>query len=112
VGALLAASVATLVWFFLIKVTGYQIGFAAWGAGLLIGMAARGFAHEGSPRLGVMAALCALAAIVVGQWLATRARSGIPPSGLSDGSFGLVTLLWLFLAVASAWKLAISREAP
>jgi hypothetical protein len=109
-GALLAAVVATLAWFFLIKVTGYEIGFAAWGVGLLIGMGARGLAREGSRRLGLVAALFAFAAIIIGQAMAVQSRHGNLANVFSDRSIGLLTLLWLVLAVGSAWKLGVSRE--
>ena len=39
-GAVSAAVMAMLAWFFLIKVTGYPLGFAAWGVGLLVGLGA------------------------------------------------------------------------
>ena len=70
--ALVGAVVGMLVWFFLIKATGYQIGWVAWGVGALTGFAARVVGAEGSVKLGVVAGALALLAIVGGQYLALR----------------------------------------
>jgi hypothetical protein len=101
VGAAAAGVVAMLAWFFLIQVTGYQIGFAAWGVGLLVGLGARALGREGSRRLGLAAGACAFVAILGGQWLAAAGRTG--------GGFGWLTLVWLLMAVLSAFKLGASR---
>lgn len=100
-GAAIAGVVAMLAWLFLIQVTGYQIGFAAWGVGLLVGLGARVLGREGSRRLGWAAGACALVAILGGLWLVK--------SGQTGGQFGWLTLVWLVLAVASAFKLGASR---
>jgi len=97
VGAILAGVVGMLAWFFLIQSTGHQIAFAAWGVGLLVGLGARALCREGGRRLGYAAGACALVAVVGGQLLA----AGSPAGGL-----GWLTLLWLVMAVASAFKLA------
>src|SRR5206468_4318484 len=108
-GAAMAGLVGMLVWFFLIKVTGCQIAFAAWGVGLLAGLGARGLGREGSRGLGIAAGVAALVAIVGGQWLAAQSGAGNLKNVFSDGSIGWRTLLWLLLAVASAFKLGASR---
>ena len=110
-GAGAAGVVAMLAWFVLIKLTGYQIGFAAWGVGLLVGMGARGFAPVGSRALGWAAGGCAGLALVGGQILATQVRSGSVTNIFADERMGWLTLLWLVLAVASAFKLASSEAA-
>lgn len=110
-GAITAGLVAMLAWFALIKLTGHQIGFAAWGVGLLVGMGARGFSHAGSRALGWLAGGCAGLALVGGQMLATQAHSGSVANVFADQRVGWLTLLWLFLAVASAFKLASSEAA-
>jgi hypothetical protein len=109
VGAVMAGLLATLAWFFLIKVTGYPLGFAAWGVGLLVGLGARGLAREGSRRLGWVAAACAFAAILAGQWLAAQANGGTMATLVANGNgVGILSLLWLLLAAATAWKLGAS----
>lgn len=111
-GAILTGAVGALAWFFLIKVTGYQIGFAAWGVGLLVGTGTRGLGREGSRGLAVAAAVCALAAVAGGQLLAVQLRDGSLHQALLHGSVGWVTLLWLAIAAASAARLASGRSAP
>lgn len=101
VGAATAGLIAMLAWCFLIQLTGYQIGFAAWGVGLLVGLGARALGREGGRRLGLAAGACALVAILGGLWLARSGRTG--------GEFGWLTLVWLVMAVLSAFKLGASR---
>jgi hypothetical protein len=108
-GAVAAGLVGMFVWFFLVKVTGHQIAFAAWGVGLLAGLGARGLGREGSRGLGIAAGAAALVAILGGQWLAAQSEAGNLKNAFSDGSIGWLTLLWLLLAVASAFKLGSSR---
>jgi hypothetical protein len=108
-GAAAAAAVAMLAWSFLIKATGHPLGFAAWGVGLLVGMGARGLGRDGSRRLGVAAGACAFIAILVGQLLAARIDAGDRKAGFSGGGVGWLTLVWLLMAVLSAFKLASSR---
>ncbi len=59
-------------WFFLIKVTGYEIGWVAWGVGALTGVGARVVGAEGSRKLGLIAGAFAFVAIIGGQFLALR----------------------------------------
>ena len=108
-GAMSAAVIAMLAWFFLIKMTGYPLGFAAWGVGLLVGLGARGLGREGSRRLGLAAGACAFVAILGGQMLAARSHGGTLKAGISEGGLGWLTLLWLVMAVLSAFKLAANR---
>jgi len=99
-GAAVAGLVGMLAWFFLIQSTGHQIAFAAWGVGLLVGLGARAMCREGGRKLGYAAGACAFVAVVGGQLLAVRSPAG---------GLGWLTLLWLLMAVASAFKLATSR---
>jgi hypothetical protein len=63
-----------IAWFLLIKVTGYEIGFAAWGVGLLTGFGARVLAKAGSTALGLTAGACAFLAILGGQFLYAKSE--------------------------------------
>jgi len=74
-GAAIAAFVGMMVWFYLIKWTGYQIGYAAWGVGFLTGVGARVVGCKGSTALGIFAGGCALVAIIGGQYLAVKAET-------------------------------------
>lgn len=101
VGAILAGLIGMLFWFFLIQATGHQVGFAAWGVGLLVGMGARALGREGGRRLGWVAAGCAAAAVLGGQLLSWRAPAG---------GLGWLTPVWLGMAVSSAFLLAATRS--
>lgn len=72
VGAVVGGFVGMLAWFWLIKLTGYEIGFAAWGVGVLVGLGAKLLGKQGSTMLGIVAGACALVAIVGGQYLAAK----------------------------------------
>jgi hypothetical protein len=72
-GAVGGALLGMFIWYFLIKVTGYEIGIVAWGVGLLVGGAARIISKQPSPVLGIACGVCAFVAIVGGQWLALLA---------------------------------------
>ncbi len=72
VGAVVAGFVGMLAWYFLIKLTGYEIGYAAWGVGILVGFGARILGRQGSKALGVAAAICAFVAILGGEYLAVK----------------------------------------
>ena len=71
-GAIVGGFLGMLGWYFLIKATGFEIGYAAWGVGVLAGIGARILGHSGSNVLGVSAGVCALVAIVGGQFLAAK----------------------------------------
>jgi hypothetical protein len=71
-GALVAALLGMLGWYLLIKLTGYEIGFAAWGVGALTGFGARVLGATGTAKLGVCAGLFAFIAIIGGQFLVVR----------------------------------------
>ena len=77
VGALIAALAGMLGWYLLIKVTGYEIGYAAWGVGALTGLGARMLGATGSTRLGVLAGLFAFIAIIGGQYLVVRGFASV-----------------------------------
>jgi hypothetical protein len=72
VGALVGAVVGMLIWFFLIKATGYEIGWVAWGVGALTGVGARVVGADGCFKLGLVAGILAFLAIIGGQYLALR----------------------------------------
>jgi len=71
-GAVVGGFVGMMGWYFLIKATHYEIGYAAWGVGALAGVGARILGHSGSTLLGVSAGVCALLAIIGGQFFAAK----------------------------------------
>ena len=127
-----AAVVGGVVWGLIVKTTEYEVGFVAWGIGWLCGTAAvfgaRG--RRGLP-LQVTAVAAALLGILVGKYLSfvwsfndAAEEEGLPISlGLLSGdSFDLFTdreggvwswfdLLWIGLAVFTAWRLTQRAEA-
>jgi hypothetical protein len=72
-GAVGGGLLGMFIWYFLIKVTGYEIGIVAWGVGLLVGGAARVVSRQPSNLLGLVCGACAFVAIVGGQYLALLA---------------------------------------
>jgi hypothetical protein len=71
-GALIGSLVGMVGWFLLIKATGYEIGYVAWGVGAITGLGARVVGAEGSAKLGLLAGLFAFVAIIGGQYLALK----------------------------------------
>jgi hypothetical protein len=68
-GAIVAGIVGMLVWYFLIKMTGFEIGYVAWGIGAVIGAGTRMPSPTGCRSLGIVAGVCALIAIIGGQFM-------------------------------------------
>jgi hypothetical protein len=129
IGGLLAAVVGGGLWTLVVISTESEIGFVAWGIGLLCGLAVLLFARgrRGVP-LQVIAACCSVLGIAVGKYgvfyyVARRALAGRAgeeaASALSLFSPEVLTaffehlpevfsgddLLWVALAVASAWTI-------
>jgi hypothetical protein len=70
-----AAIVSGLVgmggWYLIVDLTQHEIGYAAWGVGVLVGFLTRKLAGNGNVTLGIVAAGSALLAIIGGQYLVT-----------------------------------------
>jgi hypothetical protein len=111
------------VWALVVNWTGYEIGIAAWGIGLLTGTAVV-FATRGGkgPLLQAVAVVSALLGILLGKYLgyAFEIQDQADEVGVSiglfssemrsffrddlDQVFGLFDLLWAGLAVFTAWR--------
>jgi hypothetical protein len=127
---LVAAIVGGVVWAFIVKISEYEVGFVAWGIGFLVGTAVV-FATGGAkgPRLQVVAVVLALVGILIGKYLGfalvvqEEAESFGESIGLFSGDmfeifqdnlgdvFGVFDLLWVGLAVFSAWRIPQPEEA-
>lgn len=133
-GGLAAAVVGGLVWGLTVSATDYEIGFLAWGIGVLAGAAV--VAASGGERgrsLQAVAVLCAALGIVLGKYLAfvdvlkDVLRAEVGPAAAAEVSvfssrvieffveelgvvFGGYDLLWVGLAVVTAWR--IPRPGP
>lgn len=134
VGGLAAAVVGGLAWGLTVSATDYEIGFLAWGIGLLAGAAV--VAASGGERgrsLQAVAVLCGALGIVLGKYLAfvdvlkdvVRAEFGAAAAAeVSVFSSRVISffveelgvvfsgydLLWVGLAVVTAWR--IPRPGP
>lgn len=73
VGAGIGGLSGAIAWYFLIKSTGSALALAAWGVGVVTGLGARLLAKQGNLALGVVSGVCALLAIVCGEYLAVKA---------------------------------------
>ncbi len=116
---LAAAIAAGVVWGLVVRWTDYEIGIAAWGVGALVGFAVLGAAGGRKARdLQAVAVVCSLLGVLLGKYLAFAfvveeslggeigVLSGDMLSFFRDALgdvFGLFDLLWLGLAVVTAW---------
>lgn len=83
-GAFAGALLGMGIWYGLIVVTGgYRVGFVAWGIGALTGFGARLLAREGNTALGIVSALFAAVAILLGGTLAVHHMIAGELAGLS-----------------------------
>jgi hypothetical protein len=99
IGAAACAAVGMIGWFTLIYFAQIEIGWAAWGVGALTGLGARMFGGEGGSTLGGLCALFAAIAIIGGHALGTDLTH-----------FSPFIILFLFLGVASAYKIGASGD--
>jgi hypothetical protein len=125
-----AALVGGIVWGLIAKFSEYEIGIVAWGIGWVAGTAVV-FATRGAKGvpLQVIAIVSSLAGIVLGKYLgyAFDIQEQADAAGVSIGLFssemfdffredlehvfGLFDLLWVGLAVFTAWRLT-QPDAP
>jgi hypothetical protein len=128
-GGLVAAVVGGVAWGLIVKASDYEVGFVAWGIGFLVGTAVV-FATRGAKgrHLQIVAVVLALVGILIGKYLgyALIVQEDIETFGESiglfsgdmfrffredlDAVFGLFDLLWVGLAVASAWRIPQADE--
>jgi hypothetical protein len=121
---LVAAIVGGVAWAVIVKTSDYEVGIAAWGIGFIAGTAVV-LATRGAkgPRLQVIAVVCALLGILLGKYLGYAlvvqeeaesfgASIGLVSSDMFsffredlDAVFGLFDLLWVGLAVFTAWRI-------
>lgn len=127
IGGVLAALVGGAIWGFVVKLTGYEIGYMAIGIGALCGGAVLLFTggKRGVP-LQIIAVLCSLLGIVLGQYSAfffivkaEAPKHGLDLSALpyfSMDTFHLFTaylkelfspfqILWIILAIGASWRI-------
>ena len=120
---LLAAIVGGVAWGLIVKFSDYEVGIVAWGIGLVAGTAVV-FATRGAKgtHLQLIAIVSALVGILLGKYLsyAFVVQEQADDAGVSlglfssdmfrffredlDNVFGLFDLLWVGLAVVTAWR--------
>ncbi len=119
---LVAASVGGVVWGYVVKLSEYEVGIVAWGIGLLVGFAVAVVSRARGPTLQAVAVACALLGILLGKYLSyalvlqEEADAQGVDIGLFSGEmrtffredlelvFGWFDLLWIGLAVFTAWR--------
>ncbi|MCC6160440.1 MAG: hypothetical protein IT350_20475 [Deltaproteobacteria bacterium] len=128
-----AAVISGIVWGLIAITTQHEIGFVAWGVGLLCGLAVfYGSGREGGAALQAVAVIASLAGIAIGKYIGfvaalkalvteevgpevavqvTYFSSKVFASLVENlgGVFGLYDLLWIALAVSTAFKLNAKR---
>ena len=126
---LVAAIAGGIAWAVIVKTSDYEVGIVAWGIGFVVGtvivLATRG---AKGPRLQVIAVVCALIGILLGKYLsyALVVQEEVESFGRSiglfsgdmfsffredlDAVFGLFDLLWIGLAVFTAWRIPQLEE--
>jgi mannose/fructose/N-acetylgalactosamine-specific phosphotransferase system component IID len=120
---LAAAIVGGVVWGLIVKISDYEVGIIAWGIGFVAGTAVVFAARGGKgQRLQVIAVVSALVGVLLGKYLsyAFVVQEQADAAGVSvglfsgdmfrffredlDSIFGLFDLLWIGLAVFTAWR--------
>ena len=129
IAAGLVTAIATgIVWGLIVKTTEYEIGFAAWGVGFVVGTAVvLASGRKGVP-IQVVAVVSALLGILLGKYLAfawvlqdIASEEGVSLPIFSADTvdiflselgvvFSLWDLLWVGLAVVTAWRIAQPDE--
>ena len=127
--ALAAAIVGGVLWGLIVKFSDYEIGIVAWAIGFLTGSAVV-YATRGAKgqRLQAIAVAAALLGIMIGKYLSfalvvqedaksVGASIGLFSDDMTtlfrdnlDEIFGLFDLLWIALAVYTAWKIPRAEE--
>lgn len=121
---LVAAVLGGVVWALIVQASNYEVGIVAWGIGFIVGTAVVLATRGGSgPRLQATAVVLALVGILLGKYLgyALAVQDEAEKVGASIGLFsdqmrsffredieavfGAFDLLWVGLAVFTAWRI-------
>ena len=126
-----AAIVGGVVWGLIVKISDYEVGIVAWGIGFVAGTAVVFATRGGKGRhLQVIAVVSALVGVLLGKYLsyAFVLQEQADAAGVSvglfssrmfrffredlDKVFGLFDLLWVGLAVFTAWRVPQPEPKP
>lgn len=132
VGAGLAAAIVSgIVWAYIVKISDYEVGVVAWAIGFLVGTAVvYATRQRRAPVFAAVAVVAALIGILLGKYLSfvfiaredlERLGADVPVlSGDTwdlfmdnkDVVFSFWDLLWIGLALFTAWRVARPQEEP
>lgn len=99
---IVAALVAGGLWAMLVRITGYEIGYAAWGVGVLVGVAMSRVTVNRSRQLAVAAAGFALVGLTAGKVFIFLASTGALADELKSNDE--------WMAAAVAWTMYDERQ--
>ena len=131
-GAGLAAAVVTgVVWAYIVKISDYEVGVVAWAIGFVVGTAVvYATRHRQAPVFAGIAVVAALTGILLGKYLSFVfiAREDLERLGADvpifsrdtwdlfmnnkDIVFSFWDLLWIGLALFTAWRVARPQDEP
>lgn len=128
VGAVTVAVVGGLVWAIIVVQSGYEVGFVAWGIGIFAGFVVAYLARGVTVSLQVIAVLASGLGILLGKYVTFVHQLRVTADDLLSGAggqfgyfgsnscrlfreslgdvFSAHDLLWIGLAVVSAWRIA------
>lgn len=126
VGGLIAAVVGGVVWGGIVNISGYEIGYMAWGIGLLCGLSVSFFTKgkKGNP-LQIIAVLSSILGILIGKYFyfyhvlkeVVMEEYGVKILSIfsnevieffMENIFSMVDffdIIWVVLAIVTAWKM-------
>ena len=135
-GGLAGAAVGAVIWILVSYYLNAEVGYVAWGIGILTGLGVRlASRYDDTPPSGIesiVAATIALLTLLAAKFLVISIQIDEMVAGANAvlengenaaldlnqikleafiGSFGLFDLLWVFLAVSSAYQIAREDEA-
>ena len=131
-GAGLAAAIVTgVIWAYIVKISDYEVGVVAWAIGFLVGTAVvYATRHRKAPVFAGIAVVAALIGILLGKYLSFVfiAREDLERLGADvpifsrdtwdlfmnnkDLVFSFWDLLWVGLALFTAWRVTWPRDEP
>ena len=129
IGGIIGAVISGIIWAAIIIEFNVEIGYAAIGVGFITGYFASTFAQKKTASIGFIAIVCSLLGIFIGKYATfyVLLREDFPKiDPLSPemwdyfvqiggnrelGLFSVFDLLWIFLAVSAAWRVASGLSA-
>jgi len=110
IGGVIGGGVGAAIWAGVTYFTGWEVGLIAWAIGLLVGVGAKLLGRPSAPGA-VLAGVIALASVLLGKFGISYLWASNQQGGMQmawDGFtrlFGIFDLLWIGLAVVSAYQL-------